>query len=111
MGNLDTPELAAELEASFCRMDPFLASHFARVTFLSDNRRDLPHVTVKTLILQCQSDVIAGLNVGEYVHQCVPSSQFVMMDATGHCPHMSAPKKVTEELRRFLKETPDSAGR
>jgi sigma-B regulation protein RsbQ len=102
MGNLDTPELAGELEASFCRMDPFLASHFARVTFLSDNRQDLANVKAKTLILQCQSDAIAGRTVGEYVHKCVPNSQFVLMEATGHCPHMSAPKKVTEELRRFL---------
>ena len=44
MGNADRPELAGELEASFCRMDPFLAHHFARVTFLSDNRADLPLV-------------------------------------------------------------------
>jgi len=102
MGNLETPELAAELEASFCRMDPFLASHFARVTFLSDNRSDLPHVTARVLILQCQKDVIAGLTVGEYVHQCLPNSQLVVMDATGHCPHMSAPKQVIQELQKFL---------
>lgn len=102
MGNLETPELAAELEASFCRMDPFLASHFARVTFLSDNRGDLPNVVARTLILQCQKDVIAGLRVGEYVHRCLPNSQLVVMDATGHCPHMSAPKEVIGELKRFL---------
>lgn len=102
MGNPDHPELAAELEASFCRMDPYVANHFARVTFLSDNRTDLPFVTAKALVLQCQKDVIAGLSVGEYVHQCLPNSQFVLMNATGHCPHMSAPKEVIQELKRFL---------
>jgi sigma-B regulation protein RsbQ len=102
MGNPEVPELSAELEASFCRMDPFLASHFARVTFLSDNRADLPHVMARTLVLQCQNDVIAGLRVGEYVHKCLPNSEFVVLDATGHCPHMSAPKEVIQELRRFL---------
>jgi sigma-B regulation protein RsbQ len=102
MGNLETPEHAAELEASFCRMDPSLAHHFARVTFLSDNRNDLPKVSAKTLILQCQKDVIAGVDVGKYVNRCLPNSQFVMMDATGHCPHMSAPREVAEELRKFL---------
>jgi sigma-B regulation protein RsbQ len=102
MGNPDTPEHAAELEASFCRMDPYLANHFARVTFLSDNRKDLPNVTAKTLILQCQKDAIAGLSVGEYVHKCLPNSQFVVMEATGHCPHLSTPKEVIRELRRFL---------
>ncbi len=102
MGNKEKPELSSELEASFCRMDPFLAHHFARVTFLSDNRADLPHVSTRTLILQCQKDVIAGLEVGEYVHRCLPNSQFVLMDATGHCPHLSAPEKVIAALKDFL---------
>ncbi|HLI78023.1 MAG TPA: alpha/beta hydrolase [Acidobacteriaceae bacterium] len=102
MGNVQRPELTQELEDSFCRMDPFLANHFARVTFLSDNRADLPLVTAKSLILQCQSDAIAGIQVGQYVHGCLKNSQFVVMDATGHCPHMSAPEKVIQELRQFL---------
>ncbi len=102
MGNPESPELSDELEASFCRMDPFLANHFARVTFLSDNRGDLEDVTAKTLILQCKSDAIAGQAVGEYVHKHILSSQFVLMDATGHCPHMSAPGEVIRELKRFL---------
>ena len=102
MGKENGPEVTGELEASFCRMDPFLAHHFAKVTFLSDNRADLPHVSARTLVLQCQKDAIAGLEVGEYVHRCLPNSQFVLMDATGHCPHMSSPAKVTEALRNFL---------
>jgi sigma-B regulation protein RsbQ len=102
MGTQETSEHAAELEASFCRMDPLLAHHFARVTFLSDNRNDLPKVSTRTLILQCQKDVISGIGVGKYVHQWLPNSQFVVMKATGHCPHMSAPIEVIEELRKFL---------
>jgi sigma-B regulation protein RsbQ len=102
MGNTDRPELSAELEASFCRMDPLLAHHFAKVTFLSDNRADLSLVRTKALILQCQKDAIADLRVGEYVHQCLPESQFVVMDATGHCPHMSHPKEVAKAMKEFL---------
>ena len=52
MGNPDRPELGEELTDSFCRTDPAIASQFARVTFLSDNRADL-RVTVPTLVLQC----------------------------------------------------------
>ena len=102
MGNPNKPDLSQELEESFCRMDPFLAHHFARVTFLSDNRADLPLVSARTLILQCQNDAIAGAAVGQYIHKCIKDSQFVVMDATGHCPHMSDPEKVTRELRLFL---------
>jgi sigma-B regulation protein RsbQ len=102
MGNPDQPALASELEASFCRTNPLFAQHFARVTFLSDNRADLPNVKTRTLILQCDKDAIAPGKVGEYVHQCIPNSQLVVMEATGHCPHMSAPAQVIEEMRRFL---------
>ena len=41
MGNEDRPELGEELTNSFCRADPEIARHFARVTFMSDNRADL----------------------------------------------------------------------
>jgi sigma-B regulation protein RsbQ len=102
MGNPDRPELSAELEASFCRADPMQAQHFARVTFLSDNRADLPKVKTRTLILQCDQDVIAPTVVGRYVQQCLPESQLVMMKATGHCPHLSSPMKVTEAMQSFL---------
>lgn len=102
MGNPDNPELAGELEASFCRMDPFLANHFARVTFLSDNRADLARMTTRALILQCQKDVIAGVGVGEYTHACLPNSQYVLMNATGHRPHLSAPQEVVRALQAFL---------
>ncbi|WP_263384912.1 alpha/beta fold hydrolase [Granulicella arctica] len=102
MGNADRPELAGELEASFCRTNPMFAQHFARVTFLSDNRADLSKVKTPTLILQCDHDPIAPAVVGQYVHRCLPDSQLVVMNATGHCPHLSAPSEVTEAMRLFL---------
>jgi sigma-B regulation protein RsbQ len=102
MGNGDRPELAAELGASFCRCDPSIASHFARVTFLSDNRRDLPLVTLPTLVLQASDDVLAPLAVGRYVHESIPGSTFVVMAATGHLPNLSAPEEVATHVRSFL---------
>jgi sigma-B regulation protein RsbQ len=102
MGNPEHPELAAELEASFCRTNPKFAQHFARVTFLSDNRADLLKITTRTLILQCQSDAIAPGAVGHYCHKCIPNSEFQILAATGHCPHMSAPQEVVDAMRRFL---------
>src|SRR3954452_11706452 len=64
VGNPDRPELGQELTASFCRADPVIARQFARTTFLSDSRADLPHVRARTLVLQCSQDVIAPLEVG-----------------------------------------------
>jgi sigma-B regulation protein RsbQ len=102
MGNPDRPELGAELTESFCRMDPEVASRFARVTFLSDNRADLPAVRVPTLVLQCSDDAIAPRAVGEYVHREIPSSTFVELAATGHCPNLSAPQETIEAIRAFV---------
>ena len=102
MGNPDRPELAEELTSSFCRTDPGIASQFARVTFLSDNRTDLSAVTVPTLVLQCSDDVIAPEAVGRYVHEAVPGSVFTKLSATGHCPNLSSPEETTAAIRAFL---------
>ena len=105
MGNPDRPELGAELTNSFCRTDPTIARHFARVTFLADNRADLPGVEVPTLVLQCREDLIAPMDVGEYVHHRVPGSTLVVLEATGHCPHLSAPEQTIAAIRDFLTTT------
>jgi sigma-B regulation protein RsbQ len=103
MGNPNRPELAAELENSFCRTDPDIARHFARVTFKSDNREDLMRVTTPTLILQCSEDVIAQTCVGEYVHRAMPNSEITYLKATGHCPHLSAPEETIDAIRIGLR--------
>jgi sigma-B regulation protein RsbQ len=102
MGNGDRPELGERLENSFCATDPRIAREFAEVTFLSDNRADLAAVSAKTLILQCREDIIAPLCVGEYVHANIPNSRFKLLDATGHCPNLSAPAEVAEAIREFV---------
>jgi sigma-B regulation protein RsbQ len=103
MGNADRPELGEELANSFCRTDPEIAKHFARVTFLSDNRADLPRVNTKALILQCSQDAIAPEAVGRYMHATLNGSEFVLMKATGHCPNLSAPEETIAAMEAFLR--------
>ena len=102
MGNPHRPELGAELTASFCRTDPLVAKQFARVTFLSDNRDDLALVHVPTLVLQCSRDSIAPVGVGEYVRDQLPDATYRLLDATGHCPNLSAPAATVEAIDDFL---------
>jgi len=102
MGNPDRPALAEELTESFCRTDPEIARHFARTTFLSDCRDLLQGFDIPTLILQCSSDVIAPVEVGEYVHRHLTNSSLVIMKATGHCPNLSAPKETISAIENFL---------
>lgn len=104
MGNDDRPELGEELTNSFCRTDPEIAAQFARVTFLSDNRDDLPRVGTPSLVLQCSHDAIAGEAVGRYVAANLPDSHFVQLEATGHCPNLSAPEETIAAIRQYLVE-------
>jgi sigma-B regulation protein RsbQ len=103
MGNAERPELGTELANSFCRTDPTIASQFARVTFLSDNRADLAQVDLPTLILQCSDDIIAPQSVGEFIHAQIPGSVLVQLKATGHCPNLSAPGETADAILSFLR--------
>ncbi|KQV82122.1 alpha/beta hydrolase [Rhizobium sp. Root1220] len=103
MANSDRPELGQELTDSFCRTDPEIAKQFAKVTFTSDNRAELPLVTARTLVLQCKDDIIASEVVGEYVREAIPNCSYKLLDATGHCPNLSAPAEVVEAIREFVR--------
>ena len=102
MGNPDRAELGAELTASFCALDPTIARHFARVTFLSDNRRDLLEVSVPTLIIQTKDDVIAPRAVGLFVHESIAGSVFTEIPVSGHVPHLAGPDEVIAAIRTFV---------
>ena len=105
MKNEEKPELAAELAESFCRTDPEIAKHFARVTFLSDNRADLVNLTVPSLILQCSDDSLAPNGVGQFIHRHLATSTLVQMRAVGHCPHLSAPVETIQNIREYLSQS------
>ena len=105
MGRADRPELGEELTESFCRTDPVITRAFARVTFLSDNRKDLPTVATPTLILQCANDVIAPVSVGEFVRDAMPNASMVLLNATGHCPNLSAPEEIVAAMEQFVRRS------
>jgi sigma-B regulation protein RsbQ len=101
MGTPDRPELQDELAETFCRTDPEHARVFARATFLSDNRADLSRIVLPTLVIDCAQDAIAPREVGAYTHAHIPNSQIVTLDATGHCPHVSAPDATASAIAAF----------
>ncbi len=102
MGNKDRPELGEELKDSFCSTDPLIARQFAKATFFSDNRDDLHKTKVPSLILQCSEDIIAPLEVGDYLHRKLANSTLKVMKATGHCPHMSEPEETISLIKEYL---------
>jgi sigma-B regulation protein RsbQ len=106
MKNPERPELAAELTESFCSTDPNIARRFAEATFFADNRDDLSKLRVPSLILQCTDDIIAPTEVGHYVHSQLAGSTLHMMEATGHCPHMSHPQETVDAIKAYLSRVP-----
>ncbi|REL33739.1 alpha/beta hydrolase [Rhodohalobacter sp. SW132] len=104
MKNEERPELTRELENSFCSTDPVIAHDFAKATFLADNRDDLPKIDTPVLIIQCEEDSIASVNVGEYVHSKIGKSTFEIIPANGHCPHLSHPDVTIEAIENYLNQ-------
>lgn len=102
IGDSNQKEYAEELKNSFCSMNPTIAKHFAKVTFLSDNREDLKRVKTPALIIQTNPDVIAPVQVGQYVHQNLFGSTYVEIPTTGHCPHLTAPNEVIFSIKKYL---------
>lgn len=102
MGNSNKKELGEELANSFSKTDPEIAKHFARTTFLTDKCEILGDTKLPVLILQCSSDIIAPIEVGQYMHNNIPDSTLVIMSATGHCPNLSAPEETVLAISNYL---------
>lgn len=98
----ESGSVTVELSDSFCSTDPQVAKVFARTTFFSDNRDDLPKVTVPCLILQHRTDTLAPVSVGEYLHAHLSGSTLKVLEVQGHCSHMSEPELVIEAMRDYI---------
>ncbi|SFC68348.1 Pimeloyl-ACP methyl ester carboxylesterase [Nocardioides terrae] len=98
----DSPSVQDELERTFCRTRPEVAAEFAAVTFRGDNRADLPHVSVPTLVLQSREDSVAPMSAGLYVRDNVPDCELEVLETLGHCPQLTAPEETAKALRSFV---------
>lgn len=102
MGTNHSTELIGELSGSFCSTDPVVAKNFARATFFSDYRHILPQTTHPTLILQSKIDSLASTSVGEYLHEKMPNSEISIIDAQGHCLHMTSPEIIIDHILHYV---------
>lgn len=102
MGNPDRPHLADGLSRSFCSADPTIAKKFARVTFLSDNRDDLPKLKIPSLTIQCREDFLTTEKIASYIQSITPGNKVTFLESSGHCPHLSDPDGVITAVKTFL---------
>jgi sigma-B regulation protein RsbQ len=101
MGSGSTPEMTKELSESFCSTDPRVAKSFARATFFSDKRNLLSEGVHPTLILQSSHDALASVSVGEFVKSRLPDAEMIVIQAEGHCLHMTHPDEVYQKIIDF----------
>lgn len=102
MGNPDRPQLGEDYTADWINYDPEVARNFARATFLSDNRRVLPDLKIPSLSLICDEDILATPAAVQYIYENAPGNTVVELDATGHCPHLSAPEEVIKAIKDYI---------
>lgn len=102
MGHANPPQLSEDLINSFCATDPDIARQFARVTFFSDNRKDLRFLTIPSLTIQCEDDFLASHHVAQYIQQHSTKNQIVMLNSSGHCPQLSDPEGVIKAIKTFI---------
>lgn len=102
LGESNSEALSDELLGSFYKLEPLVAKTFARATFLSDYRQILPKISAKTLILQSSSDKLVTEDVTKYMHQHIANSKLVVVDAVGHCLHMTHSEMIIRPILNFL---------
>ncbi|WP_334063868.1 alpha/beta fold hydrolase [Alteromonas genovensis] len=91
-----------EMEDSFCSTDPSYAKPFAKATFFADDRYLMPKLGTPTLILQSQDDSLASVEVGRYMNKAIEHSKLIVLEAKGHCLHMTTPEQVACAIGEFL---------
>jgi sigma-B regulation protein RsbQ len=60
-------------------------------------------VQTPTLVLQCSSDALAPVAVGQYVARALPHGELAVLEATGHCPNLSAPEETVAAMAPFVR--------
>jgi sigma-B regulation protein RsbQ len=79
-----------------------VAKTFAKATFFSDYRSLLKDISVPTLILQSAKDSLASPDIGKYMIESIPNSQLELIQAEGHCLHMTDPGLIIPLLINFI---------
>ncbi|GAA4033704.1 hypothetical protein GCM10022409_17510 [Hymenobacter glaciei] len=102
VGDAGRPDLIMALSSSFASTNPGVLRHLARVAFFNDSRMALPLLSTPVLIVQPARDVMVPLGVGYYLNEQFPHSQLVIIDTSGHFPHLTAPEATLAAIGKFL---------
>lgn len=98
----DLPEVTERVRDLFATTAHEVATHFARVVFLSDVRHRLGEISVPTTVVQSVGDIICPPHIGEYLSGRIAQCTLVRLDSAGHFVHLTEPDLVAEQISRAL---------
>ena len=96
------PRHAADFQARLCGQDPRALREFLQLTLLSDHRADLARCPVPVLVVQNPHDDFVPMAATRFLVDKLPDARLRLLDASGHCPHISHPHQVVRALRECL---------
>lgn len=102
MANEDNPDLAESFAQTLSAIRPDIAQSVARVIFQSDYRNELHKCSTPTLLIQTQRDIAVTMEAAEYLHNNIPDSELVVVNAEGHFPHISAPQEIVKAIQNYI---------
>lgn len=98
-GEFNDPAHAVGFQARLCRQDPRALRAFLKLTLLSDHRADLARCPVPVLVMQNPHDDFVPMAATRHLVDQLPDARLRLLDASGHCPHISHPSQVIRALR------------
>ncbi|WP_318617401.1 alpha/beta hydrolase [Sporosarcina sp. YIM B06819] len=100
--NSGRPALTEEFEEILMANDQHIVRQFCEMTFNIDVRDDLEKVKIPSVILQAKEDSIVPLEIAHYLHTHLHNSKLILMEATGHNPHLSYPEETIYHIKNFI---------
>lgn len=101
-GEFNAENFADDFSRRLRRQDPAALRRFMATTLLSDIRAELPHCPVPTLALQSPYDDFVPASATKHLVEALPAATLRLLDASGHCPHITHPAQVARALHGHL---------
>lgn len=93
--------LTDEFARSLGALDPLIGRRFARMVFSADLRGLLPRVDLPCLLVHSRDDPLVPRSAAQALQAGLPQAELHLLDAQGHCPHLTHPAQVLSVLQRW----------
>lgn len=81
------------------------AIEMLRTNFHTDQRAEMPNITVPTLLIHGDADQSTPMEITSRVtHALIPNSRLVIYQGQPHGLYITAAKRLSEDLRQFINE-------